>query len=154
MLTSNRKLRLVLFVISIFIFLFLSAFTFLAQVEPPADPSDLPAVLAWIASGAGAVFLVNWAASWLVENWTYWQMLDGRLKFAISIIVSVVLSFAAQYMLTRPDIVTFLSPYYAQLMTVILMVVGYLGGQVAHVVGNRLGYASGAKATAAKRLGR
>lgn len=140
-----RRTRVVLFAIAWWT-LFLMAF----QVE---DPGDLGEVLPWIASGAGAVFIVNWVASWLAENWVYWQGLAGGVKFAVSALLSIALSFGAQYLMGLPQVVAAIAPYFSQFVTVILILLGYGASQAAHVASDAWGHATGAKDRAAAKKG-
>lgn len=139
------RIRIALF-LSVLPFLFLTASAFF-QV----DPTDLQAVLLWLATGGGAVIVVNWASSWLVENWVWWHNLRGEVKFVIVNVFALLVAIGAQFLLSQPAIVDQISNYWTLLVTIILYSLGVGTSQFAYALSTHMGYAMSAKAEASKK---
>jgi hypothetical protein len=96
-------------------------FEILLQAFP--DWLSLEAVLAWLVAG-GSVFAVNYGLALLAENWAMWHNFPKWLKFLIPVVVSVLLAFGAQYLLSRPDLIGIAQPVWAMIVTVFLAWIG------------------------------
>ena len=83
----------------------------------------------WLATGGGAVVLMAWLSSWLLEDWQTWAVVPPKWKKVIILAVAVVIGTSAKALELRPDITALAKPY---LDTVILIVSAWLSTQVAH----------------------
>ena len=97
--------------------------------EPP-DWTDLTSVLVWIATGFGAPCIVAAALSFLVENWDGWSKLAHNIKLFLPMLVSVILSVGAQLLLTKPEYIEFVQPWWTM---VIGSVLTWLASQVSYM---------------------
>lgn len=93
------------------------------------DWTQLEPVLLWIA-GIGAPMIIAYLFSWLVENWKAWSTFPREVKFIVPMVLSVLLSIGAKYLLGFPDIIAKISPYFTMIMTAILT---YLASQKAYM---------------------
>lgn len=100
------------------------------------DYTQLTQVLLWLA-GIGAPVVVGYALSWIVENWKAWSTFPTGVKFTVPLVVSVLLSVGAKYLLNFPDIVAQISPYFTLIMTSVLT---YLSTQKAYITAIDKGY--------------
>lgn len=100
------------------------------------DFTNITFVLMWIA-GAGGPYLAGKLVSYLAENWKKWHTLPIRVKFVVPMIVSVLLSSGATYLLGRADLLTEISPIYTMLS---LSVLAYLGTQKGYMETKQAGY--------------
>jgi len=94
------------------------------------DWLNLQAVLGWLVAG-GSVFVVNYALALLAENWKGWTNLPTIVKFLIPIVVSVLIAIGAQYLLSLPDLLGQIQPFWALLVTIILAWLGSQKGYMA-----------------------
>lgn len=111
------------------------------------DWKDFNEVLLWIVAG-GAAVVVNAFFTFLAENFAWWHNLKSTVKLLISLVLSVLIGAGAYYLLSLPDIITFIQPYWAILVTIFL---AWLGSQAAYLFAKSRGYAQKAIATAAKK---
>lgn len=100
------------------------------------DYTQFGEVLLWL-TGIGAPIVVGYLLSWVVENWKKWSTFPKEVKFVVPLVVSVLLSIGAKYLLNFPDIVEEISPYFTMVMTAILT---YLGTQKAYMIAMDKGY--------------
>lgn len=100
------------------------------------DYTQLTQVLLWIA-GIGAPVIVGYVLAWVVENWKAWSTFPKEVKFLVPMIVSILLSIGAKYLLNFPDIVAQISPYFTMVMTAVLT---YLSTQKAYLTAMSKGY--------------
>lgn len=107
------------------VILLLAAFSWL---QPP-DPSDLGAVLAWLALGPGAVYVAGQAFSYLLEKVPGWgtTVPEGARPYIV-LAIAVGLAAGANFLLTRADVVGAIGPYYALIFQIIA---AWLGTQKA-----------------------
>ena len=121
-----KTLRLFPLIVLVFLSLFLVA----ARSLQPADPTDLVAVLTWLA-GLGAVYIVGYGVSFLFEKIPGWGMkVPGWAKGVITIVVSIGVALGARYLLGRSDIVELLGPIFT---LIVQLVLAYIGTQKAFV---------------------
>jgi uncharacterized membrane protein len=100
------------------------------------DWTVLEQVLLFLVSG-GAVFVVNYALAYLVENFEFWHKLPSWLKFLIPIVASVLLAFGAQQLLLYPDIIAAIQPVWALIVTIVL---AWLGSQRGYISAKAANY--------------
>ena len=108
---------------------------------------DINEVLLWIVAG-GAAVVTNALLSFLAENFEFWHKFTKNLKLLISLVVSVAIGAGAYYLLSLPDIITFMQPYWVLVVTIVL---AWLGSQYAYMKAKAAGYAV---KTQAKALGK
>lgn len=101
-------------------------FTFLQQLP---NWLNLEEVLLWLAAGGGAV-VVAFFFSWLAENFVFWHNFSANLKLFLSLVFSVGIGVGAHYVLGLPDLITFISPTYTLIITILLT---WLGSQTAYM---------------------
>jgi hypothetical protein len=130
---ATRQLPIVWFLI--FMSFPLMAFSLWLQTGLP-DFTDFPAVLVWL-TGVGAPFVVGYAMSWILENWEFWHTLPPRVKFAAPMVLSVLLSIGARYLLQEVDVIGAISPYWTMIVSAILI---WLGSQRAYLTAHKQGY--------------
>lgn len=88
---KNRRLYVPLLLLAMLALFFASAFV------QPEDPSDLFAVLAWLAAGPGALFVAGYAVSFLLESVPGWgSTVPEGLRPWLVLAIAVALSFGAQ----------------------------------------------------------
>ncbi len=94
------------------------------------DRMNLSELLASLA-GPGAIALVAWFASWLLDELAAWQALPAKIKSVLILVVSSIIGIGAVFVMQRPEIYAPLEPY-AQ---VVLAIIGaWLSTQVAYRV--------------------
>lgn len=103
-----------------------------APFVQPEDPSDLNAVLVWLAAGPGALFVANAALAFLYENIPGWgSVVPPDLRPWLVLGMAVLLTFAAQAALVHVPAGVF--DQVADIYKTIFMVVSaWLGSQVAY----------------------
>jgi len=117
----KRTLWIALLFISLIAFVFAAAFTFLQPVEP----TDLVAVLAWLAAGPGAVWVAGRALSFLLEEIPAWgTALSGTLRWWIVLVLAVGIMVGAYALLQRSDFLPQLDPIYKMAF---LLIAAWLG---------------------------
>lgn len=93
------------------------------------DYTQLQQVLVWIA-GIGAPAIVAYVLSLVVENWAGWSTLPHTVKVIVPMVVSVLLSVGASYLLKYPDIISQIQPTFQVTMSAIL---AYLASQKSYM---------------------
>lgn len=108
------------------------------------DWKELNQVLMWIVGGGFSV-IVAAVFAFLAENFEWWHKLNKNIKLLISLVLSGLIGFGAYYMLSLPDIITFIQPYWSLVVTMFL---AWLGSQVAYAYVKVSGYGAKTKALA------
>lgn len=116
-------------------------FDLLAQLP---DWKILDQVLVWILGGGFSVIVAALFA-FLGENFEWWHKLNKNVKLLISLALSALIGVGAYYLLSFPDIITFIQPYWALIVT---MFIAWLGSQVAYMKAKASGYGAKTKASA------
>lgn len=117
------KTRFMLLVLAL-LALFSLAFAPLLQ---PAEPTDLVAVLAWMAAGPGAVWVAGRALSFLLEQVPGWgTALSGTARWWIVLVLSGGLMVGAYLLVQRADLLAQADPIYKM---VFMLVAAWLGTQ-------------------------
>ena len=122
-----------------------SLFTLLFQALP--DWKNFEEVLLWVVAG-GAAIVVNAFFTFLAENFPFWHKLNSNLKLLLSLIASILIGGGAYYLLSLPDIITFIQPYWAIFVTILL---AWFSSQVVYLFAKKSNYANKAIAAAAKK---
>lgn len=125
-----------------------AAFLVAFQTGPPQDPTDLSAVLVWLASGVGAPFVVGMAFAMLAEYWPWFHTVKRGYKFGAGIVLSVAIAFGAQYVLAQPGLVEYVQPIFALVVSTVL---AWLGQQYGLAKAERDGLNATAKRLAGQR---
>jgi hypothetical protein len=86
-------------------------------------------VILWLSAEGGAVILVAWLASWLLDDWHTWNTLSAKWKKIIILVLSAALGVGAKLLILRPELITGLAPY---LDSIVLVICAWLTTQVAH----------------------
>jgi len=116
-------------------------FSFLAQLP---DWKLLDEVLLWIVGGGFSV-IVAAVFAFLAENFEFWHRLNKNIKLLISLLLSSAIGAGAYYLLSMPDLITLVQPYWALVITMLL---AWLGSQYAYIKTKNAGYAAKAQASA------
>ena len=122
-----------------------SLFTLLFQALP--DWKNFEEVLLWVVAG-GAAIVVNAFFVFLAENFPFWHKLNSNLKLLLSLVASILIGGGAYYLLSLPDIITFIQPYWAIFVTILL---AWFSSQVVYLFAKKSNYANKAIAAAAKK---
>lgn len=105
---------------------------------------DVNEVLLWIVAG-GAAIIVNALFSFLAENFEFWHKLTKNLKLLLSLVFSIAIGAGAYYLLSLPDVITIIQPYWALLVTIVL---AWVGSQFTYMKLKASGYAAKTQAQA------
>jgi len=97
------------------------------------NPADLPEVIRWLAT-VGAAIVTGYLFSFLADKWQKWNELPKEVRFVVPMVISVLISLAATWLLSRPDIIEQFAPIFGTIMTAILV---YLGSQKSHADSNK-----------------
>lgn len=125
---KETEMKLWRFVLSFLVIPVLLLFPLLLMAFQPADPTDLVGVLTWLA-GMGAVYVVGYAVSFLIEKVPGWgTKVPGWAKAIIIIVGSVGVAVGAQYLLQRADVLVVWGPIFRMIVSFVL---AYLGTQKA-----------------------
>lgn len=89
------------------------------------DWTQLSVVLAWLV-GAGSPAVITYLFSWVSTNLEFWKNLPGVVKFALPLVLSILLSIGAAQLLKFPDILSAIQPWY---QIVVAAVLAYLASQ-------------------------
>lgn len=117
------KIRFMLLILAL---LALLSMAFMPLFQP-AEPSDLLAVLAWMAAGPGAVWVAGRALSFLLEQVPGWaSALTGTLRWWIVLVLSAGLMVGAYALLQRGDLLAQADPIYKMIF---MLVAAWLGTQ-------------------------
>jgi len=119
-------------------------FSLFLQALP--DWKELTEVLAWLMAGGGAIVVAALFA-FLAENFEWWHKVNKNIKLLISLVLSGLIGFAAYYLMSLPDLLTIVQPYWALFVT---MVLAWIGSQYAYLKAKGAGYASKTQAAALK----
>lgn len=109
--------------------------------------SNFNEVLSWAAAGGSAIVVAALFA-YLAENFEFWHKIPKNGKLLISLVLTGAIGAGAYYMLSLPDVITIVQPYWALFVTMIL---AWLGSQYAYIKAKNSGYAA---KTQAKALGK
>ena len=118
-------------------------FSILAQLP---DWTQLNEVIIWLIGGGVAVVVAAFF-SFMAENFEFWHKIPKYGKLIISFVLSALIGFGAYYLLSFPDIITLIQPYWALFVTMLL---AWLGSQVAYIYAKKSGYAAKTQAAALK----
>ena len=119
----KRSLWVILLCISLVVLVFTVAFTFLQPVEP----TDLVAVLAWLAAGPGAVWVAGRALSFLLEQIPGWgSALSGTLRWWIVLVLAAGVMVGAYMLLQQAALLPQLDSVYKM---VFMLIAAWLGTQ-------------------------
>ena len=119
----KRTLWIALLFISLIAFVFAAAFTLLQ----PVPPTDLVAVLAWLAAGPGAVWVAGRALSFLLEQIPAWgTALSGTLRWWIVLVLATGIMVGAYVLIQRSDLLAQLDPIYKMAF---MLIAAWLGTQ-------------------------
>ncbi len=88
-----------------------------------------------VAGGSAAVIAVLF--SFLAENFEFWHKINSTLKLVLSLVLSIAIGAGAYYLLALPDLISFIQPYYALIVTIVL---AWLGSQLAYMKSRASGY--------------
>ena len=94
-------------------------------------------VLLFLVAGGSAI-VVNALFTFLAENFEFWHKIPKNGKLLISLLLSVGIGAGAYYLLSLPDLITFIQPYWALVVTIVL---AWLGSQYAYMKAKNSGYA-------------
>lgn len=139
LLTRKRWGLKIMILISILILPFITAFRLLQ-----GDFESLEAVLVWIISGGGAMFLVGYVEAYLLENWAGWHKLSRGIKTFFPIIMASLLGVIAQSLLAF-DVLEGIPPAIGML---VLTMVNWIASQKAYRGIKEGDYAAAAKLAA------
>lgn len=117
-------------------------FTALLQELPPWK--DLNEVLLWLVAGGSAI-VVAALFSYLAENFEFWHKIPKTGKLVLSLVLSAGIGVGAYYLLSLPEVITIVQPYWALFVT---MVLAWLGSQYAYIKAKASGYATKTHASA------
>lgn len=113
----------------LFALLVLAGPAFAQDVTPP-DPTKLPSVVDYLATG-GAAVVAAVVVSWLSARIPQFGALDGNVKWSAQVGLSALLGLGAYYLITyQPALITQLAPVFKVLVLA-----------VAPAIGNQLWYA-------------
>jgi hypothetical protein len=119
----KKTLWIALLFVSLIAIVFAAAFTFLQ----PVPPTDLVAVLAWLAAGPGAVWVAGRALSFLLEQIPGWgSALSGTLRWWIVLVLAAGVMIGAYMLFQRSDLLVQLDPIYKMAF---MLVAAWLGTQ-------------------------
>ena len=117
-------MRKILLLIALLVVLTSLAF----QTEPPADWTNLTAVLIWLA-GLGSVVAVGWLVANFLEKMEWWNKLPSFVKWIVPPAIAVLVALGAQYLLKQEIVLAQIQPYFALIVSILLT---YLGLQAGH----------------------
>ena len=120
-------------------------FTLLFQALP--DWKNFEEVLLWVVAG-GSAAVVSAILSFLAENFEFWHKLNKNLKLLISLVLTGGVGALAYYLLSLPDLITIVQPYWVLFVT---MVLAWFGSQLAYIYAKKSGYAQKTVTAAAKK---
>lgn len=119
----KRSMRFALLFVAL---LSLVALAFRPLAQSP-EPSDLTGVIVWLAAGPGGIYFAGRALAFLFEKFPGWgtKMPEG-LRPWIVLLAGFGLAIGAHFLLTAPDIIAAISPYY---VLIIGTFIAWLGSQ-------------------------
>lgn len=101
------------------------------------DYTNLTEILSWIVAGPGAIWLVQYALALLVENWAGWGKLPKFVKTLLPILAAVLLGIGGKLLLTVPDALAAVQPWFLLVATI---VAGWIGSQQGYIKAKTSGY--------------
>lgn len=108
---------------------------------------DINEILIWLIGG-GVAIVVAAFFSFMAENFEFWHKIPKYGKLILSFVLSAAIGVGAYYLLSMPDVITIIQPYWALFVTMLL---AWLGSQYAYIKAKNSGYAA---KTQAKALGK
>ena len=115
-----------------------------AILQEIPDWKNLDEVLLWVIGGGFAV-IVAAVFSFLAENFEFWHKIPKYGKLVISFVLSALIGAGAYYLLSMPELITFIQPYWA---LIVAMFLAWLGSQVAYIYAKKSDYAAKTRAAA------
>ena len=115
-----------LYLLADFSFLIGHLFGLLQQIP---DWGSLEEVLLFLVAGGSAIAVAAFF-SFLAENFEFWQKISALGKLILSLVFSIAIGAGAYYLLSLPELISLVQPYYALIVTIIL---AWLGSQVAYM---------------------
>jgi len=100
--------------------------SFLQQLP---DWGNLTEVLSFLAAGGSAIVVAVFL-SFLAENFEFWHKISAKGKLVLSLVLSIAVGAGAYYLSSLPELISFVQPYYALVVTIVL---AWLGSQVAYM---------------------
>jgi cation transport ATPase len=89
------------------------------------EPTDLVAVLTWIAAGPGAVAIAGIVLSRVLEWFPAWgAKLTGTMRGLVVVAGSLVFAFGAYFLLKAPPVIASIQPYYVVAVMALLAFAG------------------------------
>jgi len=89
---------------------------------------DLNSVVQWVTTG-GAVAVVSWFVSWLLEDFDWWKNIKSQYKKLIILGAALLIGIGAQYLKLNPEVFAAIKPY---LDGSVLVIGAWIATQVAH----------------------
>ncbi len=102
------------------------------------DWGNLEEVLLFLAAGGSAIAVAAFF-SFLAENFEFWHKISAKGKLILSLVFSIAVGAGAYYLLSLPDLISFIQPYYTLVVTIVL---AWLGSQVAYMKSKANAYGS------------
>jgi len=118
------------------------------MLTPSVDWTSITGVLTWIAMGGGGAYLAAVLASYLVENFEWWQKLPTQIKFLSPMGFSILVSIGASILLQQTSWIEIAQPWW---VIIVNATIAYIGTQKAYT-SQRLG--NYARKTLAKLKGK
>ena len=115
-------------------YLLLAGLTFLVGylvqlLQQLPDWGSLEVVLLFLAAGGSAIAVAAFF-SFLAENFEFWHKISAKGKLVLSLVLSIAIGVGAYYLLSLPDLISFVQPYYA---LIVIIVIAWLGSQVTYM---------------------
>ena len=126
--------KFLILILVLVVFLVVSGFAFIQ--EAPPDLTDFGAVILWLAT-VGSPFVVGWALSLIIENWSGWATLPRWIKFFAPMVAAIVISVGANLLLKYPVFIETIAPWFTIVMGAVL---GWLGTQGGYMISKRANY--------------
>lgn len=89
---------------------------------------NLTDVIQWVKIG-GAITIVSWFVSWLLDDFTWWQNIKTQYKKLLILGVAIVIGIGAQYLDLHQEALEVIRPY---LDSSVMILVAWIATQVAH----------------------
>lgn len=121
---------------------------FVINFQALPDWLSFEAVLLWLLVGGGGVYVANYVFALIAENIAGWHNLPKIVKFILPMLTAVGLGFLAQFILSKPDVIGVVQPYW---LLIVSILISYLGSQIGYMKARVSGYGRKAIATAAAK---